>query len=266
MTQMKYIHKILFSIICILTLYPLVINSSFAHDNNLDKSLNYFDKSKEYHYNVIYIDKVGDTITNEKMVLKPLGSPWLPQPGLQVAIKYIYYTDTAGYKNYVDPDIWWHKKNQKYFAKKGKVRVSSSETTGAYLKRGAFYMHPPRVNQYRMLFYSAHPIVLFKALNDSVNNFMQDHINIIGMGGRYIQKYTVTPLQDTIIDNSQINAWKVYATSGGDFNDYHESLKIYDSTLDAIYTREYGFIKLHYTYENGIKIQFDFEKVVQVNF
>lgn len=261
MTKMKYIQKLLVSINCFLIISFLVINSSFAQDNNLDKRPNPFDKSKEYHYNAIYIDKVGDTITNEKMVLKPLGRPWLPQPGLQVAIKYIYYTDTSEYKNYVDPDIFFHKKNQKYFAKKGKVRVSSSETTGAYLKRGAFYMHPPRTNQYRMLLYSAHPIVPFKALNDSVNNFMQDHINIIGMGGTFIQKYTVTPLPDTIIDNSQINAWKVYATSGGDFNDYHESLKIFDSTLDAIYTREYGFIKLHYSFENKIKIQFDFEKM-----
>ena len=82
------------------------------------------------------------------------------------------------------------------------------------------------------------------------------------MGGKLIQKYTVTPLQDTLINNYKVNAWKVYAVSGGDFNDYHESLKMFDSTLDAIFTKEYGFIKLHYTFENGIKIQFDLGKVV----
>jgi len=220
-----------------------------------------FTENKEYHYEAIYIDSHGDTITKEKMILKPLGRPWLPQPGLQEAIKYIYYTDTSGFKNYVDPDIFFHKKNQKYFAKKGKVRVSFSEITGATQKRDEFYMHPPRINQYRMLFYSAHPRVTFKALNGSENNFTRSP-HIIGIGGRLIQKYTVTPLPDTLIDNFQINAWRVYATSGGDFNDYHESLKILDSTLDAIYTREYGFIKLHYTFENSIKIQFNIEEVV----
>jgi hypothetical protein len=133
------------------------------------------------------------------MILKPLGRPWLPQPWLQVAIKYIYSTYTAGYKDYVDPQEYFHKRNQKYFKKKGELLLSPHEKTGAYTKRGVFYMHPPRANQYRMLLFSAHPIVPFEALNDSVNNFTQDNINIIGMGGRYVQKYTVAPLPDTLI-------------------------------------------------------------------
>ena len=52
------------------------------------------------------------------------------------------------------------------------------------------------------------------------------------------------------------------AESGGDFNDYHESLNIFDSTLEAQFTKEYGFIKLHHTFENNVKIQFDLEEVV----
>ena len=222
----------------------------------------YFNKNNEYHYLAVYIDKNGDTITHEKMILKPLGRPWLPQPWLQTAIKYNYNTDTIGFKNYVDPDIWWHEKNQKYYFKKGKVRVSEKEITGAFSKRGAFYMHPPRINQYRMLFYSAHPMVPFAALNDSASHLVQKHLNVIGMGGRYIQHYTITPFQDTVINNTLVKVWSVCAISGGDFNEYHESLKIYDSTLDAVFTKEYGFVKLHYTFENGIKIQFDLEKVV----
>jgi len=234
----------------------------FCFSCSVSQDYTYFNKNIEYHYLAVYIDKDGDTITHEKMILKPLGRPWLPQPWLQTAIKFIYNTDTTGFKNYVDPDIFFHKKNQKHIEEKGKLRVSEKEITGAFSKRGAFYMHPPRVNQYRMLFYSAHPMVPFAALNDSANHFVQDHLNVIGMGGRYIQYYTVTPLQDTVINNTSIGAWSVYAISGGDFNEYHESLKIYDSTLDAVFTKEYGFVKLHYTFENGIKIQFDLDKVV----
>jgi hypothetical protein len=243
-------------LILFLIFYSGFCSSLFSQDTD------YFNKNKEYHYNAIYIDRHGDTITQEKMILKPLGRPWLPQPWLQVAIKYIYNTDTVGYKNYVDPVEYFHKRNQKYFKKKGELLLSQHEKTGAYAKRGKFYMHPPRTNQYRMLFYSAHPLVYFNALNDSVNHFTTDHINIIGMGGRYIQKYTVKPLADTLISNSQTEAWSVCATSGGDFNDYHESQNMYDSTLDAIFTKEFGFIKLHYEFENNIKIQFDLEEVV----
>ena len=36
---------------------------------------------------------------------------------------------------------------------------------------------------------------------------------------------------------------------------------IYDSTLDAIFTKEYGFTELLYEFENGIKIQFFLDRV-----
>lgn len=227
----------------------------------LSQDHDYFQEDCEYHYNAIYIDSHGDTITEEILILKPLGRPWFFQPWLQVAIKYIYNTDTLGFKNYVDPDPWWHEKNQKYFSKKGKLKISSSENTGAFAKRGIFYMHPPRDNQYRMLFYSPHPFVYFKSLNDTTNKFKRNG-GAPGMGGETIQEYTVTPLKDVAFNKSKIRAWKVYATSSGDYNDYKESLKIYDSTLDAIFTKEYGFIKMHYNFENNIKIQFDLKEVV----
>ena len=38
---------------------------------------------------------------------------------------------------------------------------------------------------------------------------------------------------------------------------------IYKSTMDAVYTVEYGFVKMHYTFEDSTKIQFDFEKMVE---
>ncbi len=46
----------------------------------------------------------------KKMILKPLGRQWFFQLRHQIAVKYIYLTDTAGYKGYVDPEEHFHKK------------------------------------------------------------------------------------------------------------------------------------------------------------
>ena len=67
------------------------------------------------------------------------------------------------------------------------------------------------------------------------------------------------------MNNSKVRAWNIWATSGGDFNDFHESQDFYDSTMVAIVTKEYGFIKMHYTFKNNIKIQFDLEEVKMLN-
>mgnify|MGYP003146802332 CR=1 FL=1 len=223
-----------------------------------------FNGDQEYHFRALYIDCEGDTITNEKMVLRPLGRPWFFQMRYQVAVKYIYHTDTSDYKNYLDPDKWWQEKNQKHYDKKGEYRLSEDETTGAIAKRGIIYMHPPRTNQYRLLSYTPHPFVYTKAMTASIFNFSRS-LEFIGMGGPMIQDYTVIPLGDTTVNNSKVRAWNIWATSGGDFNDFHESQDFYDSTMVAIVTKEYGFIKMHYTFKNNIKIQFDLEEVKMLN-
>ncbi len=219
----------------------------------------YFDKGKEYEYNAIYIDKYGDTITNEKVVFRPLGRAWIGQPWLQKSIRYVYNTDTAGYKNYIDPNDFFHEKNMKYFAKKGKVRISKKETTGGFYKKH-FYMHPPRTNQYRMLFYAPHPFALISKLTDSITTF-EWGMNIYLMGD-FKWNYTVTPMPKIIIDDKEVIAWRIFTNSTGNIKERFKKEKLYNSTLDAIFTKELGFTKLHYTFENGIKIQFNLEKVV----
>lgn len=253
------------SIPALLIIILLSSNTLLAQEEyESDERVACFNGDQEYHFNALYIDSNGDTITNEKMVLRPLGRPWLPQPWLQRAVKYIYHTDTSDYKNYLDPDKWWQVKNQKHYDKKGEYRFSEDETTGAIAKRGIIYMHPPRTNQYRILSYTPHPFVYTKAMADSIFKFSRS-LEFIGMGGPMIQDYTVKPLGDTTLNNSVVKTWKILATSGGDFNEYYESKDFYDSTMEAIVTKEYGFIKMHYTFKNNIKIQFDLEKVKIVN-
>jgi hypothetical protein len=261
---MNYIPKLFTLHNCFFIIFFLTINSLFAQENyESDERVACFNGDQEYLFRALYIDTEGDTITNEKMILRPLGRPWFFQMRYQVAVKYIYHTDTAGYKNYVDIEEYFHNRNQKYLEKKKELLISEDETTGASAKNGTLYMHPPRTNQYRILQYAAHPLVYTKGMTDSIFKYSRT-LHFIGMGGKLMQEYTVKPIGDTTLNNSKVKAWNILATSGGDFNEYHESLNL-DSTLEAIVTKEYGFIKMHYTFKNNIKIQFDLEEVRMVN-
>ena len=213
------------------------------------KNSDYLEKGKEYHYQALYIDQ-GDTLTSEKLILKPLGRPWLPQPWLQTAIRYIYHTDTSGYRNIKHPSSLVPPEN-----------IDKKETTGAIHKRERFYMHPPRGNQYYMLFYAAHPMIWKSSITDSVTTFMgKIEIPLMGDFGHH---YTVTPLGDTIINSKSVKAWQLETDLEADIKEEAEEKGIYKSTLYAVYTVEYGFVKMHYTFEDGIKMQFDFEKMVE---
>ncbi len=224
--------------------------------------INYFDKKKEYHYKVVYIDKNSDTITKEKVIFKPLEKPWSGQPWRQTAIMYMFITDTAGYKNYIDPVDFFRKKDVKYLKKKGKNRIEPDETTGGFINDIEFYIHPPRTNQYRMLFYARHFRVALKLLRDTTTTF-KDGMTI-PLFGNFKHNCTVTPVDELTIDNIKVKAWKIYSVSDADIKERFKARKIYNSTSDAIFTREFGFIKMYYTFENNIKIQFDLEKIVHL--
>lgn len=91
---------------------------------------------------------------------------------------------------------------------------------------------------------------------------------VSGMGipamGTFRHHNSVIPLSDTTIENTKVKAWNLYVTSTGDIKERFKAEKIYNSTMDAIFTHEFGFVKVHYLFENGIKIQFDLEKVVEL--
>lgn len=211
-----------------------------------------FIKGTEYHYRALYIDSQNDTVTNEILELKILGRRWFVQPGLQEAIRYIYNTDTSEYKKYVDPHPHFKKRNEK------KLRISEKETTGGYANASTFYLHPPRTNQYRMLFYAPHPLVPYQLLQDTLCTFVFKR-RIIGMP--FKQTYQYSPGEIYTANNRTYRSWNVHVDSDGDLDEHSEALRIYDSKLTACFCEEIGFIELKYTFENGIIIHFKLEKI-----
>jgi hypothetical protein len=75
----------------------------------------YFETKRDYIYTALYIDSIGDTITNETLTIRIPDRRWIAQPWMQKSVIYIYDTDTTDYKNYVNPDNYQHERNQRHF-------------------------------------------------------------------------------------------------------------------------------------------------------
>jgi len=215
-----------------------------------------------YYYNTLYIDKNGDTIIKDQMIIKPLDRTWLGIIRDQESVDYIFQTDIEQFNKYHDPDLDFYKHQQKYYQKHHKLKWSPKERTGGYLVDSTFFLHPPRTNQFRMLYYGAYPDISYNLLLDSITKY-STVVRMLSFGVMRHQ-YQVSPLKESamkIIDKDVL-IWKIDATSTAEFtNEYYKQFHIYNSILDAEFCKEYGFIKMHYTFENGIKIQFDFVKM-----
>ena len=103
------------------------------------------------------------------------------------------------------------------------------------------------------------------ATQNLASDYYKQHQDSFSAGDAYCQKpYDAAFLTDSTLFNKTVKVWKFFVDSKRDKKPLENEAKIYNSTLDALFTHEFGFIKMHYTFENGIKIQFDLEKVVEL--
>lgn len=222
----------------------------------------YFETKRDYIYEALYIDSIGDTITDEILIIRIPDRRWIAQPWLQRSVIYIYNADTADLKNYVDPDSYQRERDKKYYRKKGKPRYSEKETTGGFQTDSYFYMHPPRSNQYSMLFYSAHPKFHSDVFEKGIDT-LASSLRIYGLG--YLdQKYRFQELgkKEYFGDSVDVYQVNVYSFPVSEKELSKEELIFYTSTFDAVFSIEYGFVKMHYEFKNGVRIEFDLVKVV----
>ena len=233
----------------------LIISCSFSQKEIFST------KGNKFHYSVRYINETGDTIIRDKMVMEITGKRWFVQPRVQNLIIYQYDTDTNEFKNYVDPELFHRERNQKIYEKKKRYNYDEKEKTGLRIEDSLIYFHPPRINQYRMLFYAPHPFFWFPSMEKKQFIFDKD-ITIYGMG-RFIHNHTVDSLGIQSFNNESIKLWKVNVASTLEakteyFNTEKEK---YASELNALFSKEYGFIQLFYHFKNGVKIEFELEKM-----
>ena len=224
----------------------------------------FFHTKRTYHYNTLYIDAHGDTLIREHLVMRVLNRPWSGQPWKQRSVRFESNLDSATYSRYVDPEPQFRYIDSMYVARKSRLRYTLNEITGGvieYVKKEKFtefYMHPPRCNQYRMLSYAPHWKMMIYDESDSVYTFPSGLK--IYFFGTFNHQRTVTIVPKQHIFGHEVDIYKMHVTSTID-DSLKDGLYIYDSTLDAIFTKEYGFTELLYEFENGIKIQFFLDRV-----
>lgn len=234
----------------------LIISCSFSQKEIFST------KGNKFHYSVRYINETGDTIIRDKMVMEITGKRWFFQPRVQKLIIYSFNVDTNQYKNYIDPEKLFRDRDLNYYKKKKKYYSTKSVKTGLKVEDSLIYFHPPRVNQYRMLFYAPHPFFWFPSMEKKHDEFEYNHVKIVGKG-RFIHKYTIDSLGIEPFKNDSIKLWKVNVVSTLEakteyFNTEKEK---YASELNALFSKEYGFIQLYYHFKNGVKIEFELEKM-----
>ena len=244
--------KIIFYISFVYIFFILSCNTAYKYEK-------LFAKGYEYKYRALYIDSIGDTITNEILIMKPLNRRWLGQPRIQESVMYIFITDTIGMKEFVSPDPTIRSLDEDYFKKHEKKRILKSEKTGAINNGAMYFLHPPRANQYYMLRYSAYPIIYYNKLNDSITNFDFSLREIM----KYNHHYLVKPLKIKL-ENSSEKLWELEVDSKiTNLSEYWKQYHIFDSKSKLIFSNERGFVKMHHTFENGIKIQFDLIEIAR---
>jgi hypothetical protein len=247
----------------LLYLLFFLVSSCFMQSKS-SKSDTYFLKNRNYHYNSLYIDSAGDTIIKGQVIVQPLERPWLWQWSIQESVNYIYFNDSMEYNKYKDPEFSIYLQQQKYLRKHGRMKLYPKELTGGYMTDSTFYIHPPRANQYRMLNYAAHPFARYLKLEDTTVHQVAT-MRIYGLGKLY-NVYSQSPLERSSLDGigAEVKVWGINVESHIDFtNEYYKFFPIFNSSLEAEYCKEFGFVKMHYSFQNGIKIQLNFVKMTE---
>jgi hypothetical protein len=256
---MKYFYKEsnMKLVLFIASVFSVIVSCSVYKVNNPYDT--YFIKGKNYHYNTYCIDSIGDTLHKGKFVIAPKNKPWIAQLNHQESVNYYYTSDDKGLKKKnKDPFIYYWIKPKKLY----------KENTGGYLNENAFYIHPPRSDVFTLLFHSAHPCMVIQLLDRKEYDSFSYDLSLYGLGilnSSYkihkISRSSLASVPDTM------KVWGVTVNSKIEFKD---STKIrytglLNSRLDAEYSRELTYIKLHHTFENGTKIHFNFEKMTEKN-
>lgn len=212
---------------------------------------------KGFNYRAVFIDSLGDTLTNEIINVIPTGKRWFFQPRVQKGVSYYFSTDTSGYQK-INPNFQ-DDRYKNHLKRNGKIKFVNKETTGYACRNTSYFLHPPRHNQYRMMYFAAYPVIDYTMLNDSVEHIVFT-INVLGPVDA-VHRYEIFPYTgiSPLKDSTKTKLWTVNANSDvTGLSEYFESQHYHDSKMEGLYCPEIGFIKMHYTFENGVKIYFDY--------
>jgi hypothetical protein len=121
-----------------LMFFLLIISSNLFSQNNKREL---FDSLKTYHYNAVFFNKEGDTLSNERIIYKPTGKIWESDKSQDNVIYYYTPNDTI-LSQFRDESSRKNKKFQFY----GPILYS----TGLIETDSLIWIHPFRMYQYQV--------------------------------------------------------------------------------------------------------------------
>lgn len=236
-----------------LVLYGLSSILTAQTDNLNSDLLKIWSAHKEYHYAAYYIESNGDTITKEKVIIKPIEKIWETKIGPnQILLQYIFnYSneDSARLAPFPVNETPWTKKNNF-------IQWKDTVTEGAIENDKLLWMHSFRMNQYSLTEIAPFPtaeLPLFVGKKWTSTMIIQK-----GWGtykGRHKQIHVVEKkFNYSSILGKISECWLI---SG---NSIHK--KLGESQVEYVYHKKYGFIEMNYVFFNGQKISFILEDLV----
>jgi hypothetical protein len=237
--------------------------------NNLmaQNDVKIFDKKKVLTYEALFIEKSGDTLTKETLVLKGNDKPWMFQKKTQTELEIFYEPDSSALVNFVYPLKAERNRISRNIVKSKKKKswanytwLLKKETTGKIENDSILWFHPPRSNQYVYTYLSAYPEVYIKELKIGGNwrsmvTIMKGYPNNEEFVGTVTNNFIVKgKVSDTVSGEMIEDCWLIEST------DIHS--KLGESKSVFIFDEEYyGFIRMEFEYYNGIKIIFRLKEV-----
>jgi hypothetical protein len=237
--------------------------------NNLmaQNDVKIFDKKKVFTYEALFIEKSGDTLTKETLVLKGNDKPWMFQKKTQTELEIFYEPDSSALVNFVYPLKAERNRISRNIVKSKKKKswanytwLLKKETTGKIENDSILWFHPPRSNQYVYTYLSAYPEVYIKELKIGGNwrsmvTIMKGYPNNEEFVGTVTNNFIVKgKVSDTVSGEMIEDCWLIEST------DIHS--KLGESKSVFIFDEEYyGFIRMEFEYYNGIKIIFRLKEV-----
>jgi len=243
-----------------------LISSNLIAQNNSK----IFDASKTFLYDTYFIEKNGDTLTREKIVLRGTNKPWKYEKKKQTELEISYYPDSLNLEKFIHPLTAERKRIAKGKANRLKGKrgwgnytwIADSEITGKVEKDSLLWIHPPRSNQYVYNYLTAYPQVVFKELK--IDGHWQDRVTILRgfpsneeFVGTVTNNFSVKELvSDTVAGKNIDSCWRIESIDSHSKLGESRSMFIFDKNY-------YGFIRMEFEYYNGIKIIFRLKVVTK---
>lgn len=250
----------------ILFLFVILV---FIGNVKAQRELEIFNQKKVFTYDAFFIEKSGDTLTKEILVLKGNENPWQFQK-TQTELEIFYEPDSSALVSFVYP-LMAERERIKRNLSKAKTKKSwanytwlmMKETTGKIENDTILWFHPPRSNQYIYTYLSAYPEVRFNELKIGGNwqskiSIVKGYPNNEEFVGTVTNNFVVKDkLTTTVAGNSIENCWLIESS------DIHSKLGESFSTF-VFDEKYYGFIRMEFEYYNGIRIILNLKEVTMI--